>query len=279
MGQHWFRSSAARRARTALAALVAAGALGAPATSHGAVPSDAYPTPQAIAANAEFLLQAPPPPSGGTICIIDTGVTPLPDTASRITDRIAIDGGNPDDVYHDPADPFSGHGTFVAGTIASQVDGYGSAGIWPGAKIVSVRVFRQRGEGASAADYRAGIAECSDPTLDVSVINISLGTSSTTESDLERLENRINEARRGGINVVASAGNEGSPAGVDYPARFPASLAVGATDEAGAFCESQTAGRGSMFDPRLRRSRERVRRTHPRPSQARPTLHRSSPRR
>ena len=245
MGQHWFRSSAARRARTALAALAAAGALGAPAASHAAVPSDAYPTPQAIAANAEFLLQAPPPPSGGTICIIDTGVTPLPDTASRITDRIAIDGGNPDDVYHDPADPFSGHGTFVAGTIASQVDGYGSAGIWPAAKIVSVRVFRQPGRGR----LRRRLPSRNRSSAATRRLR---SQSSMSRSARPQRPKRSSIAWRTGSSAPgATASTSSRPLGttgalneVSYPARFPSSFAVGATDGSGAFCGFSNRGAG-----------------------------------
>jgi hypothetical protein len=153
-----------RRGYGAATALWAVAALAVPTSAAtAAVPADAYPTPQAAAAHAEFLLQAPPPPEPGTVCVIDTGVTPLPDTESQIVERIAIDGGTPDDVYHSPDDPLSGHGTFVAATIASQVDGYGSAGIWPHAKIISVRVFPRAGVGATPADYRAAIAECTKP--------------------------------------------------------------------------------------------------------------------
>ena len=130
---------------TAAAALVAAAAGCTPAQAN--VLSDAYPSPQAVAARAEFLAQAPEPAGGAaSVCVIDTGVTPLPDMGSQITHRFAIDGGSPDDIEHDPSDPRSGHGSFVAGVIASQVDGQGAAGIWPRAKIVSVRVFNERGQ-------------------------------------------------------------------------------------------------------------------------------------
>ena len=119
-----------RRGTGALAAFVAVGVLAVPASAES--PSDAYPSPQAIAANAEFLSQVPPPAGGaGVVCVIDTGVTPLPDTASQIVERIAIDGGTPDDVDHAPGNPRSGHGSFVASAIASQIDGRGSSGFGP----------------------------------------------------------------------------------------------------------------------------------------------------
>ena len=235
---HIKRGLGAATAFTAVAALVVPAA-------HAAVLTDAYPTPQAIAARAEFLAQAPAPPNPGTVCVIDTGVTPLPDTESQIVERIAIDGGDPGDVYHSPADPFSGHGTFVAATIASQVDGHGSAGIWPHAKIISIRVFSRAGVGATAADYRAAIAECVQPARQVDVITISLSAAQTTPAELVKLEDRITEAvEYRQINVVASTGADGSSNGVNYPARFPAAFAVGATDPAGAFCGFSNRGEG-----------------------------------
>ncbi|CAA9479052.1 MAG: hypothetical protein AVDCRST_MAG38-1892, partial [uncultured Solirubrobacteraceae bacterium] len=193
-----------QRGTIALAALVAAGALAGPARA--ATPSDAYPSPQAVAANAEFLVQVPAPPGGaGAVCVIDTGVTPLPDTASQIVERVAIDGGTPDDIYHRPEDPHSGHGSFVASTIASQIDGRGSAGIWPAAKIISVRVFSRPDRGATPGQYNTAISECTRRarTHAVRVINISLGGSGATGYELQRLEDRTITARNDhNLNVV-----------------------------------------------------------------------------
>ena len=233
-----------RRGTGALAALVAAGALAVPARAETL--SDAYPSPQAIAANAEFLAHVPPPAGGaGTVCVIDTGVTPLPDTASQIVERIAIDGGTPDDIDHVPGDPRSGHGSFVAGTIASQIDGRGSAGIWPAAKIISVRAFSRRDAGATTTDYNAAIIECVRPGRRVRVINLSLGGLTATPYELSKLEDRISEAHDAyKISVVASAGNDANTAAVAYPARFPAVFAVGATDGNGAFCDFSNRGAG-----------------------------------
>ncbi|CAA9498777.1 MAG: hypothetical protein AVDCRST_MAG69-1759 [uncultured Solirubrobacteraceae bacterium] len=234
-----------RRGVGALAALAAAGVLGVP-TAYANPPRDAYPSAQATAARAEFLTQVPAPAAGaGNVCVIDTGVTPLPDTAGQIVRRIALDGGDPGDVNHVAGDPRSGHGSFVAATIASQIDGHGSAGIWPAAKIVSVRVFSGAGERASALAYRNGIVECLHPARGFKVVTLSLSSLTATTTELAKLEDRIANTRNNfDVNVVASAGNNGSLSAVNYPARFAAAFAVGATDANGAFCAFSNRGSG-----------------------------------
>jgi hypothetical protein len=228
----------------ALAAFVAAGALAGPARAQ--VLPDTFPSPQAKLANAEFLAQAPAPATGaGTVCVIDTGVTPLADLDSQVIERVSVVGGDGDDIKHSSKNPYSGHGTFVASTIASRVDGVGSAGIWPAAKIISVRAFRTLEGKATSADYRTAINECVRPPRSPSVITLSLGSSYASADDLARLENKIIDARQyNNINVVASTGNDGNLAQVNYPARFPAVFAVGATDTAGAFCAFSNRGTG-----------------------------------
>lgn len=238
-------SRATRRGVTgALAAFVAAGALAGPARAQ--VLPDHFPSPQAKLANAEFLAQAPAPATGaGTVCVIDTGVTPLADLDSQLVERISVVGGNGDDIKHTAANPYSGHGTFVASTIASRVDGVGSAGIWPAAKIISVRAFRTLEGKATSADYRTAINECVRPPRNPTVITLSLGSSYASADDLARLENKIIDARQyNNINVVASTGNDGDLNQVNYPARFPAVFAVGATDATGAFCAFSNRGAG-----------------------------------
>jgi subtilisin family serine protease len=228
----------------ALAALAAAGAFAVPARA--AVQPDNLPSPQAVLAHAEFLAHAPAPTSGaGTVCVIDTGVTPLPDLTDQVTERLSVVGGAVEDIYHHADDPFSGHGTFVAGTIASRVDGVGSAGIWPAAKIISVRVFRTPTGGATSADYRSAINECTQPLRHVSVITLSLGASFADADDVARLENKIINAHDYfNINVVASTGNDGNASAVNYPARFPQAFGVGGTDSSGAFCSFSNRGLG-----------------------------------
>jgi hypothetical protein len=223
--------------RRALCAVVA-GAL-ASATAAGATPASAAeaPTPQAIAANAAFLAYAPPPPKPVKVCVVDTGVDLTTDAAPTVVERYAVDGGTLDDVGGGGLDK---HGTYVAGTIASQRDGRGSVGIWPQAKVVSVRVFDPETGTTSVAAYLHGLDRCR--LAGASVVNLSLsGLDQADSVELAMLENKVADLRGTyGINVVAAAGNSGGPVG--YPARSRDALAVGASDGAGALCSFSSRG-------------------------------------
>ena len=103
--------------------------------------ADAQPTAWHQLARAESLLSAPEPPNPVTVCIVDSGVNMTPDLEGVVVERLAYDGGDPGDTY--PQEGIDdGHGTYVATFLAGQVNGWGGAGLWPRAKIVSVRVFR-----------------------------------------------------------------------------------------------------------------------------------------
>lgn len=229
-------------ARRLLAATGALLALAVPATAW----ADGPETLQARVAHAGFLAEAPAPPGGaGTVCIIDSGVDTDTDAASAIVKRFAYDGGSPDDVgaLGDDGTQYPKHGTYVAGVIASQIDGSGSSGIWPRARIVSVRVFASSSSGTTAARYIDAIARCRlEPN--VKAINLSLAGLAATKSQLDELENAIVRAREDyGINVVAAGGNQALPM-VAYPAQFPSVLAVGAVAASGGRWAASNYGTG-----------------------------------
>ena len=112
------------------------------------------PTPQAVDANAEFLAYAPPPPVPAKVCVVDTGVDLTTDAAPAVIERHSVFGGTTDDVG---GSGLAKHGTLVAGVIASQLDGRDSVGIWPQARIVSVRVFAGSGGGTTTAAVIAAL--------------------------------------------------------------------------------------------------------------------------
>jgi hypothetical protein len=196
-------------------------------------------TPQAVAANATFLAYAPPPPTPVKVCVVDTGVDLTTDAAPAVVERYSVFGGTTDDVG---GSGLSKHGTLVAGVIASQLDGRDSVGIWPQARIVSVRVFAGSGGGTTTAAYLTALEKCRE--RGASVVNLSLsGLDGATGEDLARLEDRIATLRIArNINVVAGVGNTGGPVG--FPARFAAVVGVGASDSKGTLCDFSSRGPG-----------------------------------
>jgi hypothetical protein len=195
------------------------------------------PTPQAVDAHAEFLAYAPPPPVPAKVCVVDTGVDLTTDAAPAVVERHSVFGGTTDDVG---GSGLAKHGTLVAGAIASQLDGRDSVGIWPQARIVSVRVFAGSGGGTTVAALVAALERCRQ--LGTAVANISLsGLDRATGDELAWLENRLAMLKTApAMNVVASAGNVGGAVG--YPARFSSVLAVGASDRSGALCSFSNRG-------------------------------------
>ena len=203
--------------------------------------ADATPTAWHQLARAESLLSAPEPPNPVAVCVVDSGVNLTPDLAPAVIERLAYDGGDPGDTY--PQEGIDdGHGTYVATFLAGQVNGWGGAGLWPRAKIVSVRVFPPGGKRATAAAYLRGLSECVQVPA-VRVINLSLGDIDGSPREIDELRDRIRDYRvRRDYNIVAAAGNRGGQ--LEMPASFPEALAVGAADKAGDLCSFSARGEG-----------------------------------
>src|SRR4051812_40585574 len=212
-----------RRLPAAIATTVAFGVSAAPQ----ALGLEPY-TPQAIDANAKFLSYAPTIAGRPDmkVCVVDTGVDLTTDAAAAVVDRETVFPGG--SVGDGGGGGLPKHGTYVAGVIASQADDRDSVGIWPRAKIVSVRVFADEDSGTTAANYIHALTTCRD--LGATVVNLSLSGLDTASADeLGALEDAIIDLRtNNGVDVVAGAGNSGGPAG--FPAALPEAFAVGASD-------------------------------------------------
>jgi Subtilase family len=216
--------------------------------SPAAAMADGAESPQAVAADAQFLSTAGAPPGdAGGVCVIDSGVDANSDLGSALIDRFAsVDLGVGDDLgaTGDTGDSLAKHGTYVAGVIASQVDGVGASGIWPAAKIYSNRVFTGLNSGTTAAAYINAMNWCTDSGRDVKVINLSLSGLMMSTAERSVLGNKIHEIREASVNVVAAAGNNGLGT-LAYPAAYPQVFSVGATNA------DQTLAPFSNFGPDL----------------------------
>jgi hypothetical protein len=216
----------------AFAALVAAGGL------IGAPPARAEyktTTAQALAAHAEWLPYAPPPPNGpAAVCLVDTGVDLNPDTTSNVIARIALDGGDPSDLSD------SKHGTQMAMVMGAPINDWGMVGFWPGVQIVSVRASEKGESGFPFVSYTNGLRTCQEHAVDhnVRVIELALsGGTPPTDDERRDFGNAVIRARERGLNVVASGGNGGTE--TPSPAGFPGVFSVAASKPGGDACFSE----------------------------------------
>ncbi|HNW44126.1 MAG TPA: S8 family peptidase [Elusimicrobiales bacterium] len=114
-----------------------------------------------------------------------------------------------------------GHGTHVSGTIAAVRNATGVVGVAPRASLYGVKVLDKNGSG-SYSNVMAGIEWA---TLNgMQVINMSLGGGGAMES----MQKVIKAAYDAGVTIVCAAGNDSGP--VNYPAKYPESIAVSASD-------------------------------------------------
>ncbi|HBL16521.1 MAG: hypothetical protein A2X36_01880 [Elusimicrobia bacterium GWA2_69_24] len=124
----------------------------------------------------------------------------------------------------DPKAPFMddhGHGTHVSGTIAGADNDVGVIGVAPDVTLYGVKVLGGDGSG-SFETVIAGIQWCVENRMDVA--NFSLGAGQGTEA----LADAVKAAKESGLTIVAAAGNSGGSVG--YPAAYPETIAVAASD-------------------------------------------------
>lgn len=117
----------------------------------------------------------------------------------------------------------NGHGTHIAGTIAAANQMQGMIGVAPRALIAPVKAFDYNGS-AFVSDIILGIEWCVRNGMDI--INMSFGMKTRSKA----LLGAVTKAYNSGVIIVASSGNDGKFRSVDYPARYPQTISVGATN-------------------------------------------------
>jgi len=168
--------------------------------------------------------------------LIDSVIDGKTNTTMNWTSCSAISGGW--DVYNSDPDPVDdhGHGTHVAGIIASRNDTY--RGVAPGVSLAIVKALSSSGSGYSS-DVVAAMEWCTSnaATLNISAISMSLGCSgqscphyqSTCPNDLTAPS--IQAAYDLGIGVFIAAGNDGWSNGIANPACAPYAIPVGGAND------------------------------------------------
>lgn len=135
-----------------------------------------------------------------------------------------------------PAIDDNGHGTHIAGTIAAASTTGGIRGVAPKVVLYPVKAFDHEGS-AYVSDIILAIHWCIANRMDI--INMSFGMSDYSPA----LYQAVKAADRRGIIIVASSGNNGKPNAVDFPARLPQTIAVGASTKGGKIAAFSNRGR------------------------------------
>ena len=162
---------------------------------------------------------------GVTVAVLDTGVSAAAPTLTGVVlpgaDVVGTSGRADSDC--------AGHGTFVAGLIASRpVDGVRYAGVAPGVRILPVRISDPRTDGRDGVGGDAiarGIRAAVDGHADI--VAVPLGTLVPTPE----LTSAVDDAIARGVLVVAAVGADGKGERRTYPAAHPKVLAVGPTND------------------------------------------------
>jgi len=155
---------------------------------------------------------------GISVAIIDTGIQ-LNHPDLNVNILSGYDFVNNDTSANDD----NGHGTHVAGIVASTLNESGNVGSSYSANLLPVKALNESGYG-----YLSDVAKAIYYATDngARVINMSLGT--TYDSDT--LKQAVQYAAAKGVLLVAAAGNDsGSPC--SYPAAYSSVICVVATDQ------------------------------------------------
>ena len=150
--------------------------------------------------------------------LLDSGVSYV--SALENVNRIDLTSENEvNNITEVLMDDNSGHGTALAGIIASNTE---IKGINPNVDLYSVKILDEKLQ-APISKVIEGIYWGIEHH--VNIINMSFGT----EVDSPLLHEAIQKAEAEGILLVAAAGNH-SDKGILYPAAYPEVIAVGAID-------------------------------------------------
>lgn len=168
---------------------------------------------------------------GIKISVIDSGI-------SRHEDLKLAGGISTVDYTNSYADD-QGHGTHVAGIIGGLNNSYGVKGVAYDAELYAVKAFDAKGQ-AYVSDMIEGINW--SVANDMDIINLSAGSQTGSTA----FKSAADKAYASGLLIVAAAGNDGDSVGagdtVDFPARYPSVIAVGAVDRSSKRADFSSTG-------------------------------------
>ena len=178
-----------------------------------------------------------------TVAILDTGADiNHPDIADRVIGCFN---------FTDPAKHFvekscddgNGHGTHIAGIIAADggSNGDGVIGMDPKASLIISSVCNDEG-----TCYSDDIAVAMNRAVDEGANILALGFGGEAESSF--IDDALAYAKEKQVLVVAGSGNDGPyKDSIDWPARDPRVISVGALDEDGEVADFSSRGASISF--------------------------------
>ena len=132
------------------------------------------------------------------------------------------------------------HGGHVMGIIGARNNSTGMVGVAPESRLIGVKVLNKDGTGTFESIIK-GLKYAIEIKPDI--VSMSLGTSIYNVE----IHNLIKELYNLNIPVVCAAGNDGLDNSVNYPAKFPETIAVGAYDENGQLANFSSKGKELDF--------------------------------
>lgn len=160
------------------------------------------------------------------VAVLDTGVADHPDL--NVVGRADCTGGpNNTNCKNGSGNDANGHGTHVAGTIGALDNDIGVVGVAPGARLWSVKVLKNNGNGfisniVGGLDWVAAKAGTPDA---IEVVNMSLGCECTSQALNDAITAVVDTHN---VTVTVAAGNDSRDASAFSPANHPRVIAVSA---------------------------------------------------
>lgn len=186
--------------------------------------------------------------AGVTVAILDTGIDePHPDLKDALVDEACFctnangtgccPGGVTQKTGSGAAADDEGHGSNVAGIVASRGVAFGNVGVGvaPGARLVAVKVLDSTGGFDNTAQIISGLNWVIQNHPEVKVINMSLGTDDLYPSYCDSgpayavtFSSVIATLKGNGVITFVSSGNEKSSTSMPAPACIKNAVSVGA---------------------------------------------------
>lgn len=165
---------------------------------------------------------------GVKVAVLDTGIANHSELSVVGRKDFITNGGTASDVH--------GHGTAVAGVIASKSNNAGIIGVAPSVQLYAVKIMGDNGSG-SLSTAIAAIDWCIANGIQIANLSLGIDYSKLSSTDQAFFTDFINnvgqKALANNLLLVAAAGNDGNATGIDnmaIPARGNGFLGVGAVD-------------------------------------------------